>query len=395
MPTITASRGSIRRRTRPCRRSRSAAGRPALRSAAASSGSRTASTGRSRRSTRTDERRRRRRRSGRERADRGRLRRRARLGRELERPDADADRPALGHAAEPDSGRRGRGRGRGRGGVVWVTSESSGTASPGSTPGPGRVLADDQRRQRRRARSPSAPERSGSRTASTGPSPGSTRRTNTVARRFRSATARAVSRSRGDDGLGQQRARRHALADRPGPERGRRDRQDREPAGRGRPRPRTRSTSPSGRPGLAHRGGTLTVLETEPPRLDRPGPRLRPRSGTAMILTNDGLIGYRRVGGSDGARLVPDLATSLPTPTDGGRTYTFQLRPGIRYSTGALVRPADFRRAIERALSSSPATRLLLQRHRRRRRVPEDPEALRSLAGDRRRLRPRTRSPST
>jgi peptide/nickel transport system substrate-binding protein len=41
---------------------------------------------------------------------------------------------------------------------------------------------------------------------------------------------------------------------------------------------------------------------------------------------------------------------SLPTPTDGGRAYTFTVRPGIRYSNGALVRPADFRRAIERSL---------------------------------------------
>ena len=45
--------------------------------------------------------------------------------------------------------------------------------------------------------------------------------------------------------LGQQRARRHALADRPGPERGRPDGQDREPARGRRPRRRTRSTSPS------------------------------------------------------------------------------------------------------------------------------------------------------
>ena len=35
-------------------------------------------------------------------------------------------------------------------------------------------------------------------------------------------------------------------------------------------------------------------------------------------------------------------------PADGGRTYTFRLRAGIRYSTGTLVRPEDFRRAIER-----------------------------------------------
>jgi peptide/nickel transport system substrate-binding protein len=46
--------------------------------------------------------------------------------------------------------------------------------------------------------------------------------------------------------------------------------------------------------------------------------------------------------------VVPDLATTLPTPTDGGRTYTFQLRAGIRYSNGNAVRPEDFRRELER-----------------------------------------------
>jgi peptide/nickel transport system substrate-binding protein len=48
---------------------------------------------------------------------------------------------------------------------------------------------------------------------------------------------------------------------------------------------------------------------------------------------------------------VPDLALTLPTPTDGGRTYTFRLRAGIRYSNGKLVRAEDFRRAIERSVA--------------------------------------------
>ena len=69
-----------------------------------------------------------------------------------------------------------------------------------------------------------------------------------------------------------------------------------------------------------------------------------------LSLTNDGLVGYRRVTGLAGDELVPDLATGLPVLTDGGRTYTFRLRADIRYSTGALVRPEDFRRAIERVL---------------------------------------------
>ena len=46
--------------------------------------------------------------------------------------------------------------------------------------------------------------------------------------------------------------------------------------------------------------------------------------------------------------MVPDLATSVPAPTDGGRAYTFHLRSGVRYSTGELVRASDIRRAVER-----------------------------------------------
>ncbi len=65
-------------------------------------------------------------------------------------------------------------------------------------------------------------------------------------------------------------------------------------------------------------------------------------------LTNDGLVAYKHVGGSDGSTLVADLASSLPLPTQGGKTYTFDVRPRIRYSTGRAVRAEDFRRAIER-----------------------------------------------
>jgi len=38
----------------------------------------------------------------------------------------------------------------------------------------------------------------------------------------------------------------------------------------------------------------------------------------------------------------------LPAPTDGGRSYTFRVRAGVRYSDGELLLPQDFRRALER-----------------------------------------------
>ena len=67
-----------------------------------------------------------------------------------------------------------------------------------------------------------------------------------------------------------------------------------------------------------------------------------------LRMTGDGLTAFNQASGPAGAQLVPDLATSLPTPTDGGRTYTFLLRSGIRYSTGKPVRATDFRSTFER-----------------------------------------------
>jgi peptide/nickel transport system substrate-binding protein len=40
----------------------------------------------------------------------------------------------------------------------------------------------------------------------------------------------------------------------------------------------------------------------------------------------------------------------LPTASDGGLTYAFTLRRGVRFSTGRLVRPSDVKRGIERSL---------------------------------------------
>jgi peptide/nickel transport system substrate-binding protein len=105
----------------------------------------------------------------------------------------------------------------------------------------------------------------------------------------------------------------------------------------------------------AHRGGTLTVLEQAPPGHPAlptdPAVAYYSLTWQMLSMTNDGLVGYRRAGGLAGDQLVPDLATALPAPADDGITYTFRLRGGIRYSTGALVRPEDFRRAIERVFT--------------------------------------------
>jgi YVTN family beta-propeller protein len=103
----------------------------------------------------------------------------------------------------------------------------------------------------------------------------------------------------------------------------------------------------------SHRGGTLTVLTAFWPTTFDPV-----LTGVTPVLQlgYDGLTTYQRVGGSGSVQVVPDLAISLPAPTDGGKTYTFQLRRGIHFSNGELVRPEDFRHALERDLVLGPSS---------------------------------------
>ncbi len=106
--------------------------------------------------------------------------------------------------------------------------------------------------------------------------------------------------------------------------------------------------------GRAHRGGVLRVSTTFGIDFIDPALAYSPEGWAVLSSTNDGLVGFRRVGGVQGTQLVPDLAASLPLPADGGKSYTFRLRPGIRYSAGRLVQPEDFRRAIERVFEVKP-----------------------------------------
>ncbi len=105
----------------------------------------------------------------------------------------------------------------------------------------------------------------------------------------------------------------------------------------------------------SHRGGTLTV-ETNRityPRIE-PGSYADTAVHQALSLAYDGLVTYRRAGGSAFGVLVGNLAVDVPAPSTDGRTYVFRLRPGIRYSDGTAVSPTDFRAALED----------LLRRHR-------------------------------
>jgi peptide/nickel transport system substrate-binding protein len=62
------------------------------------------------------------------------------------------------------------------------------------------------------------------------------------------------------------------------------------------------------------------------------------------------LVGYNHVADAAGNKLVPDIATSVPTPTKGGTVYTFHLKPGIKFSppVNRVVTSKDILYALER-----------------------------------------------
>jgi peptide/nickel transport system substrate-binding protein len=84
----------------------------------------------------------------------------------------------------------------------------------------------------------------------------------------------------------------------------------------------------------SHRGGTL--------KLDAKaaGGTLDPQVNYTLEYWQlyqgvyDGLLAFKKVGGDGAFTVVPDLAQNLPTPTNGGKTWVFKLRKGIKFSNG-------------------------------------------------------------
>ena len=66
--------------------------------------------------------------------------------------------------------------------------------------------------------------------------------------------------------------------------------------------------------------------------LDPVGEYLAEGQAILSNLLTRTLVGYQHLPGAAGNKLVPDLATALPRPTNGGKTYTFHLKHGIKFS---------------------------------------------------------------
>jgi peptide/nickel transport system substrate-binding protein len=97
------------------------------------------------------------------------------------------------------------------------------------------------------------------------------------------------------------------------------------------------------------KGGTLmTVANAAPSGSPDPQVNYTLQEWQWLIFTHDGLVGFKRSGGKEGTKLVPDLAESIPKPTNGGKTWTFKLRSGIKFSNGKTLTGRDVKATFER-----------------------------------------------
>ena len=98
----------------------------------------------------------------------------------------------------------------------------------------------------------------------------------------------------------------------------------------------------------AHAGGTLKLLASTAGGTLDPQVNYTLQYWQLYQATYDGLVAFDKVAGAASFNVVPDLATAMPTITNGGKTYTFTLRKGIKFSNGKTVTVNDVLASFQR-----------------------------------------------
>jgi peptide/nickel transport system substrate-binding protein len=109
------------------------------------------------------------------------------------------------------------------------------------------------------------------------------------------------------------------------------------------------SSSGSSAAGVVNGGILQAGIPGNPDHLD-PALSYTNEGWEILEATNNGLLTFKKAAGGAGATVVPDIASAMPTVTDGGKTYTFHLRSGVMFGNpiNREVKPSDFKFSIER-----------------------------------------------
>ncbi|WP_066937100.1 ABC transporter substrate-binding protein [Microtetraspora fusca] len=101
------------------------------------------------------------------------------------------------------------------------------------------------------------------------------------------------------------------------------------------------------------KGGTLKMAVSEDWDSVDPGDTYYAMSWNLLRIYGRPLVTFNPGAGAKGRELVPDLAESLGTPSDGGKTWTYKLRAGVKFEDGAAITSKDVKYAVLRSMDKT------------------------------------------
>lgn len=105
-----------------------------------------------------------------------------------------------------------------------------------------------------------------------------------------------------------------------------------------------------------HRGGTIRLLARSAAGTLDPHINYTDQGWQMYQPIYDGLVAFRKAEGMDGFTIVPDLAEALPQVSNDGKTFTFKLRKGIKFSDGHDLSVKDVVASFQRIFKVSGPT---------------------------------------
>ena len=100
------------------------------------------------------------------------------------------------------------------------------------------------------------------------------------------------------------------------------------------------------------KGGTLRINASNNDfEFVDPGLAYDTLSWSMLYTTQMLLVNFPEKNGQAGSVLYPEAAAAFPTVSKDGKTYTWHIRPGLKFSDGSPVTAASYQRAWERNLS--------------------------------------------
>lgn len=98
------------------------------------------------------------------------------------------------------------------------------------------------------------------------------------------------------------------------------------------------------------KGGTVTMIDRNDfAHLDPAQIYVNTEANFNLLIARS-LTGYKRVAKGD-YKLVGDLATDTGTPSDGGKTWTFTLKDGVKWQDGTPITSEDVKWSMERTFA--------------------------------------------